>query len=360
MVPIEGKNTKSINVDGTDYLNFSGSSYLDLSGDEEMRQAAVAAVNAYGFANDLGYNTAGVPVLAVEAEAARFFGTEAALYFTSAYVASLAAVLHLARDADLVLLDAQAHHSLRHGARLTGLPVVEFAHRDPEDLARRLSRHLPPRGRPLALTDGVFPTWGDVAPLAGHHAALEGYGGVLFVDDAHGSGVLGARGRGAVEHHGLSSPRVHFAASLGKAFGTQGGILPGTAAFVEAVRAASPVYNAVSLPAMPVAAGAVVALRLGGEPDRRERLWRNARRLKRGVAELGFPVPDSVMPVATLTTGAAARNRDVHDALLREGFWVNLSNYVAAPEERALRNAVYASHLPEEIDALLDCYRRNL
>lgn len=360
MKPNQGKNTKHIVIDGVPLLNFSGSSYLDLSGNEVMEAAAVRALNQFGLCNDMGYNIAGAPVLEIEAEGADFFEEQAALYCTSAYLATFILVEFIAQRGVDIFIDSQAHFSLFHAARLTGCTIRPFAHRDIADLEASIRKHLRPGMHPLILSDGVFPTWGHIAPIREYCRVAESWDGFVVVDDAHGSGVLGENGRGTTEHEDARSERLHYAASLSKAFGTQGALIPGSHAFVEALRADSPIYNAVSLPTMPTAAAAAAGLRLARERQRRERLWRNAQYLKDGLSKLGFPMESTVVPIATFTTGGADKNRRLFESITKAGFWITLSTYVGAPEERAVRNAVYASHELDEIDQILDCYSRHL
>jgi len=193
-------------IDGRRYLYFAGTGYLGLQGHEEVIRAACEATRRYGLASATtraGFGNT-PPVLDVERQAARLFGTDDSFYFVSGYVGNQVLVLVLNGSFDAVLVDEHSHYCVFEAARISGRPTVPFRHRDPEDLRARLRRELKPRERPLVLSDGVFAGLGDVAPLAEYRKVLGEYpGAILLIDDAHAIGVLGENGRGTFEHAGL-------------------------------------------------------------------------------------------------------------------------------------------------------------
>ena len=161
-------------IDGRTYLYFSGTGYLGLQGHSEVVRAACQAAQEYGMGSATsrrGYGDV-PPTLAVEQEAAEFFGTEAAFYFVSGYVGNHIVALWLQEAFDHVFVDASSHYSVLEALQLSGLPVCPFQHRDPEDLQRKLKTHLRPGQRPLVASDGVFAALGRIAPLQAYRDVL--------------------------------------------------------------------------------------------------------------------------------------------------------------------------------------------
>jgi len=360
-------------IDGRTYLYFGGTGYLGLQGHPEVLQAACDAARRLGVGSAtsrLGVGTTPA-VLAVERNAAAFFGLPAAVYLPSGYMTNHLLVLLLEGRFDLVLVDRFAHYSVREASRLAGRPVVEFEHCDAEDLSRRLREHLAPGARPLVLTDGVFAAQGAIAPLPAYCRVLGAYpGSILVVDDAHAIGVLGANGRGTLEHHGIArqgvnavdprggpsgAPEVFMGGTLSKAIGGYGGIVPGSDEFVGWAKGTSSHYAGSSPPPCPVAGATAKALLLAADPERRARLSDNVSRVRTGLRRLGLDVPDSPVPVIPLHLGEAGHMRAIEQELIRRGIFVPyMSRYAGLPPEGVLRLAVFATHTPAMIERLLD------
>lgn len=222
----------------------------------------------------------------------------------------------------------------------------------------------------LVATDGVFPMSGAIAPLAAYADLLRDRpGAVLLVDDAHGLGVLGAHGRGALEHHGLwpppagATPRVLLAATLSKALGGFGGLIAGSASDVDAARRASHWFEGASAPPIPVAAAAAAALRIAqAEPALRDRLRSNAQRLRAGLHALGLDVdPDAPTPQVSFTHRDAPAMSGLAERLRATGLLVPyFPSYSGLGPAGALRIAVFATHSDAHIDRLLAALRAAL
>ncbi len=371
-------------VDGRQYLYFAGTGYLGLQGHPEVIRAACEAAELYGAGSATSRSRTGFgatpPAMLVEQRAAELFGCETALYLPSGYLAPQALFGALRDATDLVLLDEHCHHALADAARLLGKPVVTFRHRDPGNLLEQLYLHAGDC-RPLVATDGVFAATGALAPLAEYHGILRAYpGAALVVDDAHGVGVLGEHGRGLLEHAGLfdawvnayedepwagtqpACPRVYLCASLSKAFGGYGGIIPGTHRFIEWIKIRSPVYSGTTPAPPPVAAATAEGLRIAQcEPGLRERLRSNAQTLKAGLRDIGFDVDDQPVPVACLSLDSAELLQRFQQNLAHCGVLVAyLAQYPGLPPQGALRIAVFATHTEAMIVRLLEelCLRR--
>ncbi|MCW5558184.1 MAG: aminotransferase class I/II-fold pyridoxal phosphate-dependent enzyme [Verrucomicrobiae bacterium] len=355
-------------IDGVRYLYFGGTSYLGLAARPEVIEAGCEAMRRFGVhtaTSRAGFGNS-PPVLEVERRAAEFFGTEDAFYFASGYVANHILVAALTPTEGTVLVDEAAHYCVREAARLSGLPVTTFRHRDPEDLAR-LARG---RGAVLVMADAVEPATGWLAPVPEYLAALSGLERAwLLLDDAHGFGVLGEAGRGRLDELHLW-PRVnawpasdgvnlHVCGTLAKALGGHGGILPGSREFLARVRASSHYFSGSSAPAAAVAGATAKALEIvSSEPELRSRLRENVRQLREGLRGLGLEVPEGATAQVGLPIGDAANMRRIHQELKARGILVPYFDaYSGLPPEGVLRFAVFATHTGEQIARLLATLR---
>jgi 8-amino-7-oxononanoate synthase len=294
--------------------------------------------------------------LAVEAAAARFFGTEGAAYMASGYLSNTAGVqaLHAAGAFDAIFVDEHAHFCVHDTARSTGVPVHRFAHLDPDDLGAQLNQNLSPGQTPLVMSDGLFPTLGRIAPLPDYLEVLKPYGGLVWLDDAHPVGILGPNGRGTADYFGVTSDRVLSGGTLSKAFGGFGGIVPGPADFVDQVRS-GPVMIAASPPPSPVAAATFKGLELvAANPQWRQQLWSNAKFLKDGLHRLGLDVDRTEVPIAAFTLESAARMRQVHSLLFERDIAIQYTHYPGAGTEGVLRAVVFSTHTTDQIERLID------
>ncbi len=369
-------------VDGRQYLYFAGSGYLGLQGHPEVIAAACEAAENFGTGSATSRTPTGFgltpPSLLVEERAADLFGTEAALYVPSGYLAPQVLLAALSDTCEVVMLDEHSHYALCDAARIVGKPVVTFRHRDPGDLLEKLAIHAAAGCRPLVATDGVFAATGSLAPLLDYFDILRAYPtAALLVDDAHGIGVLGDRGRGLLEHAGLlnarvnachdetgvepvsASPRVYFCTSLSKAIGGYGGMIPGTRRFVEWMTHRSAVcHGATPLPP-PLAAATAEGLRIVQcEPELRQRLHANARLLKTGLRRIGFDVDDGPAPIASISLDSADLTQQLQRSLASQGILVAyLGEYSGLPAQGALRISVFATHTEAMIGQLLEQLR---
>jgi glycine C-acetyltransferase/8-amino-7-oxononanoate synthase len=349
-------------INGRRCLYFGGTGYFGLHGNAEMMKAGIeafqwcthSATTRAGFGNN--------PVLLdVEKKLADFFGAEEAVYFVSGYFNALFLAQALAADYDAAFIDETSHFSVRDGVRTTGKPVFAYKHRDPADLRARLETVLKAGQRPLVMTDGVFPTFGEIAPVPDLIECLKPYDGILALDDAHAVGVLGENGRGTYEHFGVSGPRLHYAGTLSKAFGGHGGFLPASSALVKRVRETVGAYAGSSPTPTPIAAASAKGLDLvKAHPEWRRRLRENTARMKSGMRAMGFDVKDTPVPIVTWTLKTAEEMKRIQAALLAEGIAVAYLKYVGAPAGGVLRATVFSTHMPAHIDRLLGELKRRI
>ena len=222
-------------INGKRVLYFGGTGYFALHGHPEVIEAGVAAFRKYGSHSATSRTGFGnTPVqLELERRIAGFFGTEDAIHFVSGYLDNLFLVQALKAKATAIFIDETAHFSIRDAVYSALLPVHTYKHRDPEDLARQLKAKLKAGDTPLVMSDGIFPTFGVIAPVPEYLKALEPYGGYLCLDDSHAVGHLGPNGRGTYDYYGVKNDRCFYAGTLSKAFGGDGGFIPARKAFID-------------------------------------------------------------------------------------------------------------------------------
>jgi 8-amino-7-oxononanoate synthase len=364
-------------VDGRRYLYFVGTGYLGLQGHPDVIRAACEAARQYGVGSATTRAGFGAtpPLVEVERRAAEWLGAEDSFYLPSGYVAGSVLAEALAGRFDAVLLDERSHYSLREAAPRVGCPVVQFRHGDVADLSANLQCHLGPGERPLVMSDGVFAAQGQIAPVAEYCRLLGDYPGAgLLLDDAHGLGVLGAHGRGTLEYAGIvaapaavsrglegdATPTVLYCATLSKAVGGYGGIVPGTRSFVARLKSTSHWYDGASPLPAPLAAATLRGLQLAStNAGLRTRLWENVRLAKDGLRRLGMVVDDTPVPIIGLSLGNAENMRRIQGALQDRGILVAyMAKYAGLGPEGALRLAVFANHTAAMIEELLDQLQR--
>jgi len=346
-------------INGRRCLYFGGTSYYSLQSHPEVLKAAHAALDLYGMHSSTSRASGGygnTPLYEeVERAAAKFFGSEDAAYMASGYLTNVAAlqVLHEQQGFNVIFQDAMGHYSIVDFSQSFGLPVFAFAHRDPDDLARKLKTSLKPGQKPLVISDGVFPVPGEIAPAPDYVKVVEPYNGLLWLDDCHGLGVIGPNGRGTYDHFGLKGDRLFFGGTMSKAFGGYGGIVPATSALATGIRGGHIMAGATMPPSAAAGASVKGLDLLAAHPEWRARLWANAKRLKAGIRQMGFPVNNTVVPVVSFALPKAEDMERVHAELMNRGIAVQLSHYVGAGPAGVLRMVAFATHTDEQIDRLL-------
>jgi 8-amino-7-oxononanoate synthase len=344
-------------VAGRRYVNFCSNDYLGLAGDARVAAAMQAAIGEFGSGAGAAHLVTGHSAghHALEEELAQFTGREAALLFSTGYMANVGVISALAGRGEVVLEDRLNHASLIDGARQSGARLLRYAHNDADAAARLAARH----GDALALmaTDGVFSMDGDVAPLPALAAAARAAGAWLLVDDAHGLGVLGASGGGALEAAGLDADAVPLlVGTLGKAFGSFGAFVAGDREVIELVmqRARSYVFTTALPPAVAAATRAAVAI-ARSEGWRRERLASLIARFRAGAAARALPLAPSATPIQPVSVPGAAACVAASKALRERGFWVSaIRNPTVPAGAERLRVTLSAGHGEAQVDGLLD------
>lgn len=353
---VEGAQGAQISIAGRRCLNFSSNDYLGLAAHPALVAAARRGLDAYGTGSGAAHLISGHSRAhqALEEELAEFVQRPRALLFSTGYMANLGIAAALAGRGDTVLEDRLNHASLLDAGLLSGARFRRYAHADAGALRARL---VGAGGNVLVMTDGVFSMDGDLAPLPALAECCEAADAVLVVDDAHGFGVLGAGGRGSLEHHGLGLAQVPvLMGTLGKAFGSFGAFVAGSEALVETLiqRARTYIYTTAAPAAWAEVSRAALSL-VRAEPWRRERLAALIARFRAGAEQLQLPLMDSQTAIQPLLLDGSARALRVSEALAERGILAAAIRPPTVPAGSArLRITLSAAHTEAQLDRLLD------
>ncbi len=361
-----------IELDGQRLINFASNDYLGLADHPALKTAATEAIAKWGTGSTGSRLLSGQRPLhqQLETAIARWKGTEAAMVFSSGYLANLGTISALVGQRDLILADEYNHSSLKRGAQLSGAKVINYGHCHPEQLTQLLEKHRQNYRRCLILTDGVFSMDGDLCPLPELVAIATRFASMLLVDDAHGTGTVGKTGAGCREHFQLPVGDWIQVGTLSKALGSLGGYVAGSAALIDFLRnrAFTWIYTTGLSPADTAAALAAINL-IQREPDRLEQLWHNVNYLshrleplvklghRRSRKEPPWGAPANA-PILWVGVDNAATALNLSQRLKEQGIFAPAIRPPTVPHSR-LRFSVMATHTEEQLDKLvqeLDCY----
>jgi len=330
---------------------FGGCDYFRLSHHPRVRRAVADALRKDGLGVAASRLTTGNhPLYAqVERALAKHFRADTALVVANGYATNLVVAQALRGEFSHVLLDERAHPSLADAAALFGAPVVKLPHADAGALRDRIAA-LKAR-RPIVLTDGMFSFDGSVAPLRAYRKALP-RDAWLLVDDCHGAGVVGATGRGSLEHESVGRERVIQTITLSKALGTYGGAILSSAEVREAILSRSRMFVGSTPPPLPLMRATLVSLGLLQSGARHRQLHRNAAHLRQRLRMSGIAVPDAPGPIVSLVPVSPTAGGRVRRALLRAGILPPFLRYPGSPAEGHFRFVISSAHRTEELDRL--------
>ena len=343
-----------------DVVVLSSNNYLGLANDPDVVAAGRVALEKYGA------GTASVRFICgtfdvhrdLETRIARFLGFDASLSFVSCWAANEGLMPTIATKGNTLISDELNHASIIDGCRLAGATKVRYKHADMDDLEAKLQAA---EGTAFVVTDGVFSMEGSVANLPAIVALAERYGAVTIVDDSHGTGVMGATGRGTLEHFGLEGRVDIVTGTLGKALGgAAGGFVAGSRALVDTLvqRSRTQLFSN-ALPAT-VAASALRAIDvLDARPDLIARQRENVAYFRAGLERLGFrplPGPSAIVPIVVGETAFAIA---MSDRLLTEGVFVTGFGFPVVPEGTArVRVQISSAHAREDLDTALTAFAK--
>ncbi len=344
-------------VDGRRMIMLGSNNYLGLAADPRVKRAAIEAIEKWGAGTTGSRLLNGTLELHgdLEKRLARFLRRDAAIFFTSGYMANVGAISSLAARGEFVIIDRHAHASIVDGARLSYAEVRRFRHNDVRDLERVLES-CGDAGK-LVAVDGVYSMDGEIAPLPRIIEACRKYGARLLVDDAHGFGVLGRGGRGTAEHFGLEGEVDVIVGTTSKSLPAVGGFAAGDQPVIDYLRYGTTnrpfVFAASPPPAVVAAVRAALAI-LEEEPMLRRKLETTTRRVLHALRGMGFDVGRSQTPIVPITVGSIERTFDMWKRLNEEGVFVNVVLPPAVPAGGCLiRMTLTASHTDEQIDRVL-------
>lgn len=340
-------------VDGQRLIAFAGNDYLGLANHPEVVEALREGASRWGAGAGASHLVSGHqrPHEELELALATFVGRPRALFFSTGYMANLAVLPALAGRGDTVVADRLNHASLVDAALLSRATVRRYAHADVAAAARALEGAS---GRKVLVTDAVFSMDGDIAPLAELLALCERHDALLVIDDAHGFGVLGAHGQGALSHCGVASPRIVHIGTLGKAAGVAGAFVAGDADVIEWLMQTGRSYRYTTAAPAPLACALLASLRLvAAGDDRRARLVAHRVLLQSAFAAIRHALTPSVTAIQPLQVGGNAEVLALAARLRARGLWVPAIRPPTVPAGTArLRISLSAAHEESHLVAL--------
>ncbi|MBI3995730.1 MAG: 8-amino-7-oxononanoate synthase [Nitrospirae bacterium] len=344
-------------IDGRPAILLASNDYLGLAGHPRVKEAAVAAIQRYGFGGGAARLISGnaLPHAALEERIARFKRAEAALVFSTGYMANLGLLSCIIPSDGLLITDRLCHASLMDGCRASGRRFRVFDHADPNHLDRLLAKR--PANQPaLVVTDGVFSMDGDIAPLPALVEIARRRGAAVFVDDAHATGVIGKEGRGTVEHFGLEPGSVIQMGTLGKALGCFGAYVAGSRVLIDYLinKAKTFIYTTALPPAVTAAALAAFDV-IEKEPEILERLRHNRNHYAEGIKSLGFDTLQSETPIIPIMIGDSRSALAFSERLLEAGIFAPAIRPPTVPKGTArIRTTIMATHSRDDLDYVIE------
>ncbi len=347
---------REVILDGKKVLLFSSNNYLGIGAESFFVQHVVEAIGVYGTGAGGSRLTTGNSALHMDLEStlAQFKKTEACLTFTSGYTANVGTVSAIGDTETVIFSDALNHASLIDGCRLARGRVVIYAHGDVDDLLLKIREHRPQKG--LLVTDSVFSMDGDLAPMSELVEIAHEHDMLLMVDDAHATGVLGATGRGSLEHFALGAQAVDvLMGTLSKALSSEGGFVCGSEALCDYLRhtARSFVYTTAPSPGN-VAASLAALEYLDTHPERVQQLQKNNAYFADALNALGIHA-NAETPIFPVLIGNEEEAMRISDVFLQQDIFVPCIRYPTVAKGKArLRFTLMATHTRQDIDRVLD------
>lgn len=343
---------------GKKLIMCGSNNYLGLTTHPKVKQAAIDAINKFGTSCTGSRFLNGSLELheTLEKEIAAFVGKQSALVFSTGMQVNLGTISALVGRGDYAILDKDSHASIYDGVKLSYGKLERFQHNDMDHLERVL-QSLPADSGKLIIVDGLFSMEGDLAPLDKLVLLAKKYGARLMVDDAHGIGVTGG-GRGTSYEFGLTDEVDLIMSTFSKSFASLGGFIAGDEDIVHYIKhhARSMIFSASIQPSS--AAAALAALRImKEEPEWNAKLIRNGEKMRKGYAELGFNIGNSVTPIVPIMIGNNEQTFAMSRGLFDNGVFVNSVISPATPPGRQLlRTSYMATHTEDQLDRVLEVF----
>ena len=359
--PISGSEDTVVTIDGQRLIMLGSNNYLGLTHHPKVLAAAERALHRYGSGCTGSRFLNGTLDLHVELEAdlADFLGKEDCVVFSTGYGANLGLISALVQRNEYVYIDKLDHASIVDGARQSYGRTIRFKHGDLTDLEDKLSSCTSANGS-LIVVDGVYSMDGVIADVPGLVELAKRHGAVLAIDDAHSIGVLGPKGDGTAAHFDLTEEVDIIVGTFSKSFASVGGFVAASEELIHYLRHHSrPFMFSAALPPASTASVRAALNVITDEPERRERLWDNTRRLMSGLVELGFDIGESETPVIPVLVGELESTFRFWKRLFEAGVFTNPVAPPAVPEsECRLRTSLMATHTVSQIDRSLDAFEK--
>ena len=359
---IEGPSEPVSMVDGREVLVLCSNNYLGLTTHPKLKRAAIEATKKYGVGSGAVRAISGTMDIHMELERrlASFKKAEASLTYPTGFTANSGLIPQLVGEGDLIISDELNHGSIIDGVRLSKADRTVYKHNNMDDLSnvlREAEKHTPEYRRIMIITDGVFSMDGDISPLDKVAKLGAEFGAMVYVDDAHGEGVLGEDGRGIVSHFKLDHKKVHVEmGTFSKAYGTVGGHISGSLDLVRFAWNKSRTWLLSSSHPPPVVAATIAAIDvLENEPRHVKRLWKNTRYFKKAVEDLGFDTGLSQTPIIPIIVGESHKAKALADRLYEKGiFVVPIVFPMVAKDRSRIRVQMNSKLKTEQLDTVIE------
>jgi glycine C-acetyltransferase len=339
---VQGPSKPVSMVDGKEVILLCSNNYLGLTNHPRLKDAAINAIRTHGVGSGAVRSISGTMDLHVELERrlASFKNAEASLTYPTGFMVNSGLIPQLVGKGDLIISDQLNHGSIIDGVRLSQADRAIYQQCDVEDLSRVLEdteKHEPSHRRILIVTDGVFSMDGDIAPLDRIARIGAEHGAMVYVDDAHGEGVLGDKGRGIVSHFGLDHRSIQVdMGTFSKAYGVIGGHVSGSRDLIDFAYNKSRTWLLSSSQPPPVVAACIAAIGvLETEPRHVTNLWKNTEYFRKAVQDFGFDTGNSQTPIIPIMTGESRKAKDLSNKLYDKGIFVTPIVYPIVAKDKA-------------------------
>ena len=350
-------------VNGKKTLILCSNNYLGLTNHPKLKNAAINAIKKFGVGSGSVRIIAGNMTLHEELDRkiAEYKKTEAAIHFPTGFAANAGTIPQLVGKEDVIISDELNHGSIIDGVRLSNADKMVFKHTDINDLAKVLEEIKSKEyKRKLIISDGVFSMDGDIAPLPGIVKEAEKHDATIYIDDAHGEGVLGKNGRGLASHFNLEGKVDIEVGTFSKAFGNMGGYVSGSKDLAEYIyNKARTFLLSASIPPATLASCIAALEVIDEEPQIIQNLWSNVKYFKNGLNEMGFDIGKSVTPITPIMLNESDVAQHFSEELMREGILALPIIYPLVARDKArIRTIISAVHTMEDLDFALESFEK--